>query len=124
MVCRLLLISLATIPLLGQQLRLPSVTPKSNALDRAIHSFVTKNANLPPALQPQKPLENNVPWYRQSPKRILIGRNSSRVCSIPLTNVGPSVEPNDLHMPRIAPRDIDRMPNIVPAPPCTNWPPE
>jgi hypothetical protein len=117
---RISLAGLAAVPLLGQQLRLPSVTRNSNALDRAIHSFVTKNANLPPVVQPQKPPQNKVPWSRQSPKRILIERDSNRVCSMPLTNLRPPVDPNDLNMPRVAPRDIDRMPNIVPAPPCTN----
>jgi hypothetical protein len=121
MVCRLLLISLATcaaIPLVGQQLRLDSVTPNSNALGRAIHSFVTKNANLPPALQPQKPSQKTLPWYRQ-PQTTMLMRNPSPVCSIPLTNVRPPIEPNEFHMPRITPRDTSRMPNIVPAPPCT-----
>ena len=125
MVCRLgflCLAAIAGIPLLGQQLRLPAIKPNANALGPAIHSFVMKNANLPPVVQPQKPPAKKSRQYWQSPKKVLIARNSSRVCSIPLVNANPPVEPNDLHMPRIAPRDIDRMPNIVAAPPCTDQP--
>jgi hypothetical protein len=124
---------LAAIPLLAQQLRLPAVTPNCNALGPAIHKFVTNNTNLPPPMPPQKAPEKKPwykkPWYLRMPKTTLIAPNTpvnpqrfNRVCSIPLTNVRPGVvQPR---MPTITPRDIDRMPNIVPAPPCTDWPPK
>ena len=119
------LTGLAVIPVAAQQFRLQPARPKYNPLDKsmrnAIHSFVTRNANLPPVAQPKKTPEKKRPLIRSKPLVLI----ASNVCSVPLTNVRPPVNPNRLNMPVITPpRDIDRMPNIVAAPPCTNWPPK
>ena len=115
---RLLLIAFAatcTVPLLAQQLQPPS-TPEP--LQNAVRSLVGRFANLPPALPKKSTAKKPV---FQMPQKILVAREA---CSIPLTNVRPPTGTGDTRMPRIPPRDIDRMPNIVPAPPCTGWPPQ
>ena len=91
------LTGLAVIPAAGQQFRLQSNQPARNPLANAIHSFVTRNANLPPAAQPKKTPEKKVPRIRMKPLKLM----AANPCSIPLTNVRPPVDPNRLNMPVI-----------------------
>ena len=117
------LASLGAIPLLAQ-FRLQPVKPAPNPLARAIHSFVTRNANLPLLAQPKtKPPQKRLPIPIKpiKPPRLIASNN---VCSIPLTNVRPPANPNWLNMPTITPpRDLGRMPMVQgPAPPCDSRP--
>ena len=118
------LAGLGAIPLLAQ-LRLQPVKPAPNPLARAIHSFVTRNANLPPVAQPKtkKPPQKRlpIPIKPVNPPTLIASNN---VCSVPLTNVRPPANPDRLIMPTITPpRHLGRMPVVEgPAPPCDSRP--
>jgi hypothetical protein len=113
---------LVVIPLAAQQLRLQPAKPKSNPLDKsmrnAIHSFVTRNTNLPSTAPPKKaPEKKKVLPIRIKPLKLI----ASNLCSIPLTNVRPAANAKQFNMPKITPPHIDRMPIVEgPAPPCAD----
>jgi len=81
----------------------------------------------PPSIQSKQATDPKPPsdWYRPRKPGAPDPGSAGGACAIPLINLRPAFPPNQSRMPALVPPPaIDRMPNIVAAPPCTDWPPK
>jgi hypothetical protein len=81
----------------------------------------------PPSIQSKQATDPKPPsdWYRPRKPGAPDPGSAGRACAIPLINLRPAFPSNQSRMPAIVPKpEIDRMPNIVAASPCTAWPPK